>query len=328
MHRFEKKFLEHCQTRRFFEKGDRVLVAFSGGADSTALLHLLYAIRPVLKLELAAAHCNFQLRARASLGDERFCQKVCDGLGIALFTQRFPTAQLAKSAKLSIEEMARNLRYDFFQKVMHEQHFSKLATAHHAGDNAETVLFNFFRGASLLGLSGIPERRGPIIRPLLPFERADLLAYLKERNIAYRVDRTNFQTDFDRNFIRHKVIPLLEKRFEHKLIPSLLRFSQHVEELSEFVERHVQTLMKKKGLSFKQHAFDVEALKALTVFEQKELFKRALQEFNVSPTAQLLGRLTDLLRRQSGRKVVVNSRLEVVWKGDLLLFVSHSSAST
>ncbi len=327
MHRFEKKFLEHCQTRQLFEKGDRVLVAFSGGADSTALLHLLYAVRSVLRLELAAAHCNFQLRARASLGDERFCQKVCDTLGIALFIQRFPTAQLAKSAKLSIEEMARNLRYDFFQKVMHEQHFSKLATAHHAGDNAETVLFNFFRGASLLGLSGIPERRGPIIRPLLPFERADLLAYLKARNIAYRVDRTNFQTDFDRNFIRHKVIPLLEQRFEHKLIPSLLRFSQHVEELSEFVERHVQTLMEKKGLSFKQHAFDVEALKALTVFEQKELFKRALQAFNVSPTAQLLGRLTDLLRRQSGRKVVVNPKLEVVWKGDSLLFVSHRSAS-
>jgi tRNA(Ile)-lysidine synthase len=326
MHRFEKKFLEHCQTRQLFEKGERVLVAFSGGADSTALLHLLHAIRPVLRLELAAAHCNFQLRARASLGDERFCQKVCDALGIALFTQRFPTAQLAKSAKLSIEEMARNLRYDFFQKVMREQHFSKLATAHHAGDNAETVLFNFFRGASLLGLSGIPERRGPIIRPLLPFERADLLAYLKARNIAYRIDRTNFQTDFDRNFIRHKVIPLLEKRFEHKLIPSLLRFSQHVEELSEFVEHHVQHLMRKKGLSFKQHAFDVEALQALTAFEQKELFKRALQKFNVSPTAQLLGRLTDLLRRQSGRKVVVNPKLEVVWKGDSLLFVLRRSA--
>lgn len=326
MHAFEKKFLEHCQTRKLFQKGEKVLVAFSGGADSSALLHLLYALRPILKIEMAAAHCNFQLRARASLADERFCQKTCDALGIALFTERFATKDIAKKNKTSIEETARRLRYDFFQRLANAHRFSKVATAHHAGDNAETVLFNFFRGASLLGLSGIPERREQIIRPLLPFERADILAYLADKGIAYRTDQTNFETRFDRNFIRHKVIPLIEERFEHKLAPSLLRFSQHVEELSQFVEAHIQKLMRKKGLSFKDNAFEARALKALTAFEQKEILKRALQRCGVAPSAQLLGSLTKLLERQSGRKIVVNLRLEVIWKGDRIFFSQKDAA--
>ncbi|MFN3427572.1 MAG: tRNA lysidine(34) synthetase TilS [Candidatus Thermochlorobacter sp.] len=320
MHAFEKKFLEHCQTRKFFQKGERVLVAFSGGADSTALLHLLAAVRFILKIEIAAAHCNFQLRARASLGDERFCQQTCSLLGITLFTERFDTKDIAKTKKLSLEETARHLRYDFFARLMQIHQFDKLVTAHHAGDNAETVLFNFFRGASLLGLSGIPERREYILRPLLNFERDDILAYLNDKHLSYRTDHTNFELCFDRNFIRHKVIPLIEERFEHKLVPSLLRFSKHVTELSEFVEGHIQKLMRKRGLSFKHHAFEVRALKALTKFEQKEIFKRALQCCGVAPSAQLLDRLAGLLERQSGRKIVVSAHLEVIWKGDKIFF--------
>ncbi|MCS7012191.1 MAG: tRNA lysidine(34) synthetase TilS [Chloroherpetonaceae bacterium] len=322
---FEKKFLEHCQKRKFFEKGERVLVAFSGGADSTALLHLLLAVRPVLKVELGAAHCNFQLRARASLLDERFCQKTCASHGIPFFVERFATAEIAKAQKTSIEETARNLRYDFFQRVMQEHGYDTLVTAHQANDNAETVLFNLFRGASLLGLGGIPERRAHILRPLLPFERYELLQYLHARHLPYRIDRSNFDIDYDRNFIRHKVIPLLEQRFEHKLVPSLLRLSQNAAELSEFVEHHIETLLRKKGLSLSHNAFEVKTLQKLTLFEQKELFKRALKKFGLSPTAQQLQSLTNLLCLQSGRKVVINSKLEVIRKGTHIYFVEKAA---
>lgn len=326
MHPFEKKFLEHCQKRKFFQKGERVLVAFSGGADSTALLHLLVAVQPVLKVELGAAHCNFQLRARASLQDERFCQKVCDAYRIPLFVKRFETAKIAKAQKTSLEETARNLRYEFFQSVMEAHQFAKLVTAHQANDNAETVLFNLFRGSSLLGLVGIPERRDHIVRPLLPFERKDILQYLHERNVPYRTDQTNFETDFDRNFIRLKVIPLLEKRFEHKLVPSLCRFSQNVEELSEFIEEHIKRLLQRKGIALSQNTFEVSALRRLTAFEQKELFKRALKKFGVAPSAQRLQDLTNLLRLQSGRKIVISPHLEVVWKGAHIHFVEKREA--
>lgn len=318
---FEKRFLEHCGVSGLIERGDRVLIALSGGADSIALLKLLRAVQPYLRLELAAAHCNFQLRGKESDDDEAFCLSFCQSLGVECFAKRFQTALVAKREKTSIEETARNLRYQWFEELMRERGFNKLATAHHRDDNAETILFNLFRGASLLGLAGIPSRRGNIVRPVLHLSRDDLRGYLAETQTPYRDDSSNASLDYDRNFIRLRVIPLIEERFAPKFSQNLFRLSEHATELQAFVERHVAKLSRRKGLSFKNDAFDVAALKALTPFEQKELFKRALTKFGVEPSAQALARLAGLLETQSGRKVVLSARLEVVWKKTRLVFV-------
>ncbi|MCS6989283.1 MAG: tRNA lysidine(34) synthetase TilS [Chloroherpetonaceae bacterium] len=323
---FEKRFLERCKTRGLIEKGDRVLIALSGGSDSVALLKLLRAVQPYLKLSLAAAHCNFQLRGKESDDDEAFCQALCQSLGIECFAKKFDAALVAAREKTSIEETARNLRYRWFAELMRERGFNKLATAHQRNDNAETILFNLFRGASLLGLAGIPERRGDIIRPALHLTREDLRNYLAETNSPFRDDSSNASLDFDRNFIRLRVIPLIEERFGSKFLQNLSRLSENAAELQAFVESHIEKLSRRKGLSFKNDSFDVAALKRLTAFEQKELFKRALAKFGIEPSAQALSRLAGLLNAQSGRKIALSARVEAVWKKDRLMFVAKDSS--
>jgi tRNA(Ile)-lysidine synthase len=326
----EKVFLEHLRVKNLIRPNSRVLIALSGGADSTALVHLLYAITPFLNLTLAAAHVNFNLRARASARDEAFCNALCETYSIPLFTASFQTQKISDERKTSLEETARNLRYDFFRSVMHDHHFSTLVTAHHKNDNAETILFNLFRGASLLGLRGIPEHRESILRPMLYLTREEILKYLAEKNQRvngklFCTDRTNFSDEPDRNFLRLRVIPLVEKRFKHKLLANLSRLSENAGELQEFLDAHVKKLLKRNGLTFKNHTFQIAALKKLTAFEQKELFKVALKQYAVEPDAKLLARLTTLLQTQSGRRVTVSAGLDVCWEKDMLRFVQHSS---
>jgi tRNA(Ile)-lysidine synthase len=321
---FEKKFLEHCTNRCLIESGDSVLVALSGGSDSVALLKLLLAIQPFLKCSLAAAHCNFKLRHNESDNDERFCKDLCERLGIDFFSKKFDTRQIAKTRKTSLEETARTLRYDWFETLMQTHAFNKLATAHQRNDNAETILFNLFRGASLLGLAGIPERRANIIRPVLHLEREELRTYLHQTKTPYRTDTSNFSDEYDRNFIRLRVIPTIEERFKHKFSQNLLRLSENAIELNAFLDAHIKKLMKRKGLSFQDQSFEVAALKKLTLFEQKELFKRALMHLKIEPSAQVLSRLTGLLHTQSGRKITIGKHITAVWKQSHLVFINES----
>ncbi len=323
---FEKRFLEHCTKRQLLEHGDRVLVSLSGGSDSVALLKLLVAIQPFIKFSLAAAHCNFKLRATESDADEAFSKTLCKALGVELFSKKFDTKRLAKARKTSIEETARNLRYAWFETLMQTHGFNKLATAHQKNDNAETILFNLFRGASLLGLAGIPERRGNIIRPVLHLERDELAAYLRETQTPHRTDASNFSDDYDRNFIRLRVIPTIEERFKHKFSQNLSRLSENALELNAFVESHIKKVMKRKGLSFEARSFEVAALKKLMTFEQKEIFKRALMKLHIEPSAQVLSSLVGLLQTQSGRKIILNKHVSVIWEKSHLVFANNSRA--
>ncbi len=320
----EKKFLEHCTNRRLIERGDSVLVALSGGSDSVALLKLLLAIQPFLKFSLATAHCNFKLRHKESDDDERFCKDLCERLSVNFFSKQFDTKRIAKTRKTAIEETARALRYEWFETLMQTHGFNKLATAHQRNDNAETILFNLFRGASLLGLAGIPERRENIIRPVLHLEREELRAYLHQSHTPYRTDTSNFSDEYDRNFIRLRVIPLIEERFKHKFVQNLSRLSENAVELNAFLDAHIKKVMKRKGLSFKDQSFEVSALKKLTPFEQKELFKRALMRLKIEPSAQVLSRLSGLLQTQSGRRITISKHVSAVWKKSRLVFINES----
>ncbi|MCX6179731.1 MAG: tRNA lysidine(34) synthetase TilS [Chlorobiales bacterium] len=322
MNAIEKKFLEQIRIRHLVEEGDRVLVAVSGGPDSMAMLSLFCAVQPVLHCELAVAHCNFQLRGTESNTDEVFVRDHCQLQGLECFVVQFDTLGYAREWKKSIEETARILRYSFFEKVMEEKGFTKMATGHHVNDNAETVLFNLFRGVSLPGLKGIRARHGKIIRPMLLFHKADITAYLKEQGVASRTDTSNFVNDYDRNFIRNRVIPLIEERFPYKLMPSLRRLSEQAGELEEFLELYFENLLEREpGLSLTDGKLEVRALQRLMIFEQKEVFKRALQDVDAPVDSQTLQKLVDLLYTQPGKMIMVGGQLRVIWKQGALCFM-------
>ena len=184
----------------------RVLCACSGGADSTALLHLLCA-QP--DLSVVCAHFNHRLRGEESDRDEAFVRALCARLGVPCVCGGADVAAFARTERQSLETAARTLRYRFLEETAAAHRCDRIATAHHAEDNAETVLLNLIRGSAARGLGGIPPVRGPFVRPLLDATRADILDYLARNGLSYVDDSSNFSDDCARNRIRHRVLPLL-----------------------------------------------------------------------------------------------------------------------
>lgn len=183
-----------------------ILVAISGGVDSVVLSHLLSE----LPYRIALAHANFHLRAEASDLDELFVRKLADKLQVPFFSVGFDTLTLAADQGKSIQVLARELRYEWLEELCTKQEYDFIATAHHQNDAIETALFHFARGTGIRGLKSIPVRNGRIIRPLLHFFRSDIQNYAKTHGLSWREDASNAKTTYQRNFIRHRVIPQLE----------------------------------------------------------------------------------------------------------------------
>ncbi|MGN0612669.1 MAG: tRNA lysidine(34) synthetase TilS [Porcipelethomonas sp.] len=194
---------------KMIEKGDSITAALSGGADSVCLLMILCELRTSMELELSAVHINHCIRGEESDSDEKFCISLCRKLGVPLKTYRIDVPAAARTSGRSLEETARDIRYEKFSQCAGEN--GKIATAHTLSDNAETVLLNFIRGTGLKGLCGIPPVRGNIIRPLIGITREKVEEYLKEKNQEFVTDSTNLSDDYTRNKIRHKIIPVIRE---------------------------------------------------------------------------------------------------------------------
>lgn len=188
-----------------------MLCAVSGGADSMCLLHLLLTKRQELGIELFAAHYEHGLRGAESLADAEFVSAWCGERGIPCAVEHGDAAAFAAETGMSIEQAARELRYDFFGRAAERFGCDRIATAHNADDNAETIIFNLCRGTGGAGLRGIPPVRGNIVRPLLGCTRAEIEEYLNKNAVPHVEDSTNRSDDYSRNFIRHRVMPALRE---------------------------------------------------------------------------------------------------------------------
>jgi len=196
-------------------KDTPILVAFSGGADSSALLSMTVEYARQSGAKIYAAHVNHCIRGDEADRDEEFCRKAAAGYGIEIFVLRADVPKLARERGESIETAARNVRYEFFSDIMKKHSIPILATAHNANDNLETVIFNIARGCALGGVCGIPNSRscdgGVLIRPILGLKKEDILAYCADKDLSFVTDSTNTDTDYTRNKIRSKIIPLIEE---------------------------------------------------------------------------------------------------------------------
>lgn len=199
-----RKVLAWCREQRLFPAGATVTAALSGGADSTAMLHLLLSLRDELGIALEAAHYNHHLRGDASDRDEEFCRALCGSLGVPLRRGGGDVAAFARERKISVELAARKLRYEFLLSGG-----GLVATAHNANDNLETVLMNLTRGAALRGLCGIPPKRDRVVRPLLCLSRREIEDYLSRHGLPYVNDESNSEDFCRRNRIRRAAVPAL-----------------------------------------------------------------------------------------------------------------------
>lgn len=204
LHRKVNKYIEE---RHLFTLRDKVLVALSGGADSVALLRVLLA----LGYRCEAAHCNFHLRGEESDRDELFVRRLCEEQHVVLHVTHFDTKEYAAHHRMSIEMAARELRYEWFNRLLQERSLQAVAVAHHRDDSVETFLLNLIRGAGVNGLKGIRPQNGRVVRPLLDIGRQDILEYLQAMGQEYVTDSTNLQDEYMRNKIRLNVLPLLRE---------------------------------------------------------------------------------------------------------------------
>ena len=197
--------------RALLPPGSRVLCAVSGGSDSIALLHLLWSQRVQWRWEIFAAHYEHGLRGEESLADAAFVERFCRERGIPCTVEHGDVPAFAARQHLGLEEAARTLRYDFLERTADALSCDRIATAHNANDNAETLLLNLIRGSGLRGLGGIPPQRGRIVRPLLTVSREEIEAYLIENGLSHTEDRSNTDEAFRRNRLRRKVLPELRE---------------------------------------------------------------------------------------------------------------------
>jgi len=189
------------------KKNDHVLLAVSGGVDSVVMAHL-FALKGI---NFGIAHCNFTLRGKESDLDEKFVQKMATVLKVKFHKKRFATERYAKQHGISIQMAARDLRYQWFDEVRRKFKYTLIATAHHKDDQLETVLLNLARGTGIHGLTGIPEKSGKVIRPLLFATKKELIDFARKFEIEWREDASNEQQKYYRNKIRMKAIPVLEE---------------------------------------------------------------------------------------------------------------------
>lgn len=202
-----EQFLKFIHEENLFHSTQRILLAVSGGADSMLMLHLFVNAG----FPIAVAHCNFGLRGPESDGDEQFVSDYCDQHNLACHIEHFNTTEFALQEGISIEMAARDLRYEWFNRLLDQHEYDYLATAHHQDDVIETFIINLSRGSGIKGLSGIQPKSNRIIRPMLFTKRTEIMEYCHQLSIAYRTDSSNLETVYKRNLIRQQILPLLEK---------------------------------------------------------------------------------------------------------------------
>ena len=226
-------------------KGKRLCVAFSGGVDSSALLHFLFSKQQTYGYFLSAVHCEHGLRGEDSIEDMHFAERTCKAYGVPLYIFQQDCSLLAQMDKCSLETAARQFRKSVFTSLVEEDKTDYIVTAHHQNDEAETVLFRLARGVALSGVRGMQEEDGVILRPFLPMTRAEIEDYAQQHGIAYRVDKTNFQPVATRNILRHNVLPALENAVPGA-VGNLARFAHLAAQDEELLCRLSAPLIKEK----------------------------------------------------------------------------------
>jgi tRNA(Ile)-lysidine synthase len=201
----KESFLSFVKKQALLTPGDRVLVALSGGADSTCLLHLLAQ----MDFEVAAAHLHHSQRPEGD-ADVEHCRRLCESLGVAFFAGKADVPAVAKLHKIGLEEAGRKLRYEFLQMVA-ANGYDKIATGHTANDGLESMLISLARGAGMKGLAGIPTKRDNVIRPILFMQRSETEEYCRANGLGYLQDSYNEDESFARNLVRKRVVPVLER---------------------------------------------------------------------------------------------------------------------
>ncbi len=271
----QAQVLETIKQNNLIQKNDKIVIAVSGGPDSMCLLDILYALKEKLEIKLVVAHINHQIRKEAN-EETKYVEDFCKKMNIPCYIKYADVNKMAKEQKLGTEEMGRKIRYDFLEEVGKKEEASKIATAHSASDNAETVLMNILRGSGIAGLKGIEiarnsyskskenniEKKITFIRPLRNNTRTQIEEYCKQHKLNPKIDKSNFENIYTRNKIRNELIPYLQKEFNPNIVETLNRLSNIAKE----EEQYFTQIIKEKYETLKIGENEKEIILNLTRF--------------------------------------------------------------
>ena len=312
-----KLFNDHIARHQLCKATDKILLAVSGGLDSMVMLRLFHQAG----YAVAVAHCNFQLRGAESNGDEEFVEERCHHLKIPVYSKRFDTNNYAWENSLSIQLAARELRYTWFEEVLAREKFDKVATAHHLNDSLETVLLNLCRGTGIDGLAGIPLANRFIIRPMLFASREEIESYAVGEKITWREDSSNFTDDYQRNFLRHQIIPKLKEinpSLEHTFFSTLEKVRGGVELMNEARKQLENVFIyKDEGKTvIKKEAFKSFQYPAPVLWEMVKHFG-----FNIEQCEEII----QSLHGQPGKKFLTSAYQLVIDRESLIISARQNS---
>ncbi len=323
-----KKVQNTIFQQELFKRGDKIILAVSGGPDSVCMLDIFSKLQKKYALELLVAHVNYGLRGKDSELDEKLVRELAEKYGIEISVLVFPKVQPSVSRRLNLrkfpsENALRDVRYAFFEKLRLKNKFDVIALAHNSDDQVETFLMRIIRGAGLQGLSAMQFKNKYLIRPLLATPRQEILSYLKKSNLTYRIDKTNLENGYLRNRIRNRFIPYIEKNFNpsirETISDSLVATSEDIAFLNQETEKYCK----------KNAELDVRKLAKLHPAILRRVLRRKLEEKKGNLKNIHTGHTEEILKiiksTKNKHQTVLFEGLKVTRKGDKLEIscVSH-----
>lgn len=326
----EDEILEIIKKYNLIENGDKIVVGVSGGPDSITLLNILKNIKENkhINFEIVVCHINHMIRQEA-VEDEEYVKKYCKDNNIECYVKKIEVEKMAETQKIGTEEAGRKARYEFFNEILEKTNSNKIATAHTANDNAETVLMNIIRGSGTAGLKGIEIKRDNLIRPLIESTREEIEDYCAENKLNPRIDKTNFENVYTRNKVRNMLIPYIKENFNPNIIKSINRLS----DLSKQENTYLDQITEKTYNSLLVEEKNDEIILDLKAFNSQELvIKNRLVLYTIN---RVLGtrsgiekkHIEDIIKLCSnniGNKFLIpNKKVKVLVKNKKIFFMAN-----
>lgn len=267
-----QKAFEYIEKNAMIDAADKVVVGVSGGADSLCLLFVLMEYQKSVPFSILAVHVEHGVRGEESHQDAKYVEALCREYQIPFVCRHFDVPRIAAEQKLSVEEAGRRVRYEAFEAAAKEWGGTKIAVAHNRNDQAETMLLHMARGSGLTGAGGIRPVRGNIIRPLLSCSRPEIEDYLKKKGISWRTDRTNEETEYTRNAIRHHILPMMEQEINAGVVEHLCCLGEDIQKTERFLEKTAEKAL--ESIAFFEHE-NVRII-AKPFWEEEEVIKERM----------------------------------------------------
>ncbi|WP_410207606.1 tRNA lysidine(34) synthetase TilS [Fusobacterium sp.] len=269
-----EQIIRKNKKEKLIVSGDTLVVGFSGGPDSVFMTEMLLKLKENIDFNFVLVHINHLLRGEDSDGDENFCVEYAEKNNLRIFVRKIDVKKIEKAQGVTLEEAGRKARYAFYNEILKKVNGNKIALAHNKDDQVETFMFRLIRGAGLSGLEGIISKREHYIRPISEIYKKDILNYLDENGIAYRIDKTNFENEFTRNSIRLDLIPFIEKRYNPKFKDKLYSLIEEIRDINSVVDYEVEKIGEKNYL-------DTEELKRLSRHIRGKVIGNFLYKYGV-----------------------------------------------